>query len=276
MKFSIVTPVLNGMPDIRRCVGSVRNQRPVEVEHIVEDGCSTDGTVQWLSGQADVRVKSGPDQGMYDAINRGWLRADGDVLSWLNADEQYTPGALRRVEKELAEHPDADIIFGDCILVNSAGEAVATRREIPLRAWYVANGILYAQSGAMFFRRRVVETWGGIDSSRRIAGDMAWVLRLLKAGARIRHIPSFLVLFTVSGRNLSLDPRAADEIRQIRAASGGYRSAAARSIPRALRCLEKALRGCYQWRRIRYGYVLDETGRLKDHSARTGPFWRWA
>ena len=87
MKFSIVTPVMNGMPQIRRCVGSVRGQKEAGCEHIIQDGGSSDGTVEWLKTQPHLRVCAEADMGMYDAINRGWSRAAGEVLSWLNADE---------------------------------------------------------------------------------------------------------------------------------------------------------------------------------------------
>lgn len=91
-RFSVVTPTRNSLTKLKCCVGSVRGQTGVEVEHLVHDACSTDGTVGWLSGQNDLDSVSENDSGMYDAINRGWSRASGDIVSWLNSDEQYLPG----------------------------------------------------------------------------------------------------------------------------------------------------------------------------------------
>ena len=131
MKFSVVTPTRNALDKLKRCVGSVRGQTGVEIEHIVQDACSTDGTPEWLAGQADLLARSEQDAGMYDAINRGWGRATGDILSWLNSDEQYLPGTLEKVAGVFARNPEIDLIYGDALVVDAAGDLRAMRVRRP-------------------------------------------------------------------------------------------------------------------------------------------------
>src|SRR5580658_5685732 len=104
MRFSVVTPSFRQSLWLKLCVASVADQG-VEVEHIVQDACSDDGTLDWLLTDPRVQAFSEKDAGMYDAVNRGLRRASGEILSYLNCDEQYLPGALRAVETHFESHP---------------------------------------------------------------------------------------------------------------------------------------------------------------------------
>jgi len=263
------------MPQIRRCVGSVRNQRGVTLEYIVNDACSTDGTTAWIKDQADLLVESRPDQGMYDAINRGWSRATGDILSWLNADEQYLPGALEYVRDYFEANPDVDAIFGDYILVDVNGRPLGARKEIPLRRWYVANGVLYAQSCTIFVRRRVFDELGGFDISYRILGDVEWVLRLMEKGIKFSHMPRYLGLFTLTDRNLSLNRLAVEELNRVRGNCGAYRTSFGRFVPQLARRVEKLCRGCYGRHKVRYRFMKDEK-QYEEIEDKTGSLWQWS
>jgi glycosyltransferase involved in cell wall biosynthesis len=97
MKFSIVTPSFRNSQWLRLCVASVSDQQGVELEHIVQDSCSDDGTRDWLPHDQRVKAVIEKDSGMYDTANRGYRRARGDILAYLNCDEQYLPGALKAV-----------------------------------------------------------------------------------------------------------------------------------------------------------------------------------
>src|SRR5437773_84848 len=105
MKCSIVTPSFRNSAWLRLCVASVADQQGVEVEHIVQDAGSDDGTLDWLPTDPRVRAFVEKDSGMYDAINRGLRRASGDILGYLNCDEQYLPGALRAVKDFFEKNP---------------------------------------------------------------------------------------------------------------------------------------------------------------------------
>ena len=217
MLFSIATPTFNCLSQLKSCVGSVRRQQGVEVEHLVQDGGSTDGTPAWLAAQTGLKAVSERDAGMYDAINRAWARGRGDVFAWLNADEQYLPGTLAHVASVFDQHPEIDMLFGDTLIVNHDGRLLAARREIPLRAWYVKNGFLYALSCSLFFRSRLVQKgWLKFDTSYRLAGDFDLMLRLLAQGARCRHVSRYYALFGITGDNLSMNPRMEQEGEEIK------------------------------------------------------------
>jgi glycosyltransferase involved in cell wall biosynthesis len=283
-KFSIATPVFNGMPALARCIGSVRGQC-VDVQHVVQDGGSTDGSVEFLrkfesengnqrsgvSGQRPEGRCPGPgaysfmfssenDEGMYDAINKAWGKADGDILSWLNSDEQYLPGTLEKVADYFEAHPDVDAVFGNTIITDAEGHPYAARREIPLRKRYVANGILYALSCTTFYRRKLWDKgWLKLDTNYRYSSDADLALRLLDHGVRYGHINDYLALFGVeTGRNLSFLPAMKVESDQIKRKHGGF---AVRPLQRLVRCgrvAERVLKGCYRSETVRYAYAVDE------------------
>jgi glycosyltransferase involved in cell wall biosynthesis len=98
MNFSIITPSFRNSAWLKLCIASVADQQGVELEHIVQDSCSDDGTGDWLPNDPRVKAFIEKDAGMYDAVNRGYRRATGDILAYLNCDEQYLPGALAAVK----------------------------------------------------------------------------------------------------------------------------------------------------------------------------------
>src|SRR5665647_3272917 len=98
MKFSIITPSFRNSEWLKLCIASVADQSGVELEHIVQDSCSDDGTQDWLPHDPRVQAFIEKDGGMYDAVNRGYRRATGDILAYLNCDEQYLPDALAAVQ----------------------------------------------------------------------------------------------------------------------------------------------------------------------------------
>jgi len=97
VQFSIVTPSFRNSTWLKLCIASVADQQGVELEHIVQDSCSDDGTQDWLPRDPRVKAFIEKDAGMYDAVNRGFRRAAGDILAYLNCDEQYLPGGLATI-----------------------------------------------------------------------------------------------------------------------------------------------------------------------------------
>lgn len=260
MKFSIITPVFNGMPQLKCCIGSVRGQKAVEHEHIIQDGVSNDGTVDWLKTQTDLNFRSEPDKGMYDAINRGWSRAKGDILSWLNSDEQYLPGTLNLVREVFEEHHEVDAIYGNMVIVDEKGRPIAARREIPLRAVYVKNRFLYASSCTLFFRKTLLmRGLLKLNTAYRYSADADMILNLLQRGIRFFHIPKYLSLFGVNGNNLTLSPEMKAEGDIIRRKHGRLASPALRRAVIMMRYLEKLFSGCYRKDSFQYQYAVSET-----------------
>jgi glycosyltransferase involved in cell wall biosynthesis len=273
-QFSIATPTRNALPKLRRCVGSVRGQAGVSLEHQVQDAQSSDGTPAWLQQQADTHTglafRSEADAGMYDAINRAWQRSNGGILSWLNADEQYLPGTLAFVASYFEQHPDVDVLFGDYLVTDAEGRGVAWRKEVPYRRHYVVNGFLYLASCTLFYRRRLLDRGLlKLDTRYRYAADKDLILRLDAAGARIAHVPRCLSIFGIDGENLSTHPRALEENEAVRVAHG----ARPRWLRPALtvgRRVERLLRGAYRSEEMQYQYAIDEHPHYAVKSARLG------
>ncbi len=185
LPLSVVTPSYRNSQWLRLCVASVADQG-FPVEHIVQDAGSDDGTLDWLPNDARVKAFIEPDRGMYDAINRGWRRASGEILAYLNCDEQYLPGALTRVKTFFQAHPEVDVVFGDVVMVDADGRYLCHRKvQTPLK-WHTWVCHLSTLSCATFIRRRLVD--GGrfpFDPTYRCGGDGEWMLRLLQASVRM-------------------------------------------------------------------------------------------
>jgi glycosyltransferase involved in cell wall biosynthesis len=126
VRFSIVTPSLRQLAWLKRAVRSVADQG-VELEHLIQDGGSGAELENWIHRQNTPRLVVETDSGMYDALNRGFSRATGDIWAWLNCDEQYLPGALAAVETEFAAHPETDVLLADNFIIDSAGRYLAHR-----------------------------------------------------------------------------------------------------------------------------------------------------
>lgn len=258
MKFSIVTPTYNHLNSLKRAVGSVRGQKEAETEHIIQDGASTDGSREWLARQSDLIAYSAKDNGMYDAINQGWRRATGDILSWLNADEQYLPGTLNHVQEFFHKRNDVDVVFGNFIIVDSTGNPLAARRFGPLRPLYVKNSYLYAASCTLFFRRRLWDKgWLNFDTKYRMLDDMDLILWLMRHHVKIVYFSAYLGLFGVDGGNISTDPGAETELTHIRKK---YKAMDIRLFRKGILLgwyLERALRGGFFPDNLQYAYAED-------------------
>jgi len=216
MQFSIVTPSFRNSQWLRLCIASVADQQGVEVEHIVQDACSDDGTQEWLRAEPRVKAFIEKDQGMYDAVNRGFRRSTGDLLAYLNCDEQYLPGALRSVEQFFHEHPEIDVVFGNVVLVDADGGYLSHRKmQTPLKyhSWVCHLSTLTC---ATFFRRRVVFDYGFLfDPGLRTAGDGEWMVRMLRSSIKMAALGQFTSAFTRTGTNIGIGPAAQRENREL-------------------------------------------------------------
>jgi len=118
---SIVTPSFNQAPFLRRTIESVLTQDYPHIEYILVDGGSTDGSqaiIEEYAGRV-AHWESLPDQGQTDAINKGFARATGKYLAWLNSDDVYQPGAIAEAVDYLEAHPDVGMVYGDCTFINA-------------------------------------------------------------------------------------------------------------------------------------------------------------
>lgn len=202
---SILTPTFNQARYLGDAIGSVRMQGLPSVEHIVTDGASTDGTVDLLRGCPDVRWDSRPDDGMSSALNRAASMARGEIIGWLNSDDYYMPGCLWTVQEYFARHPEADVIHGDSIWVDSEGRLVKARSDHRMTWSTLVYYTCYVQSTTCFFRRRLLDRgllhW---DETLKYQMDRELFLRMAQAGVHFAYLPSVLAAFRWHGANASL------------------------------------------------------------------------
>lgn len=197
MKISVITVCLNNVKTLQRTLKSVAYQDWSNVEHILIDGGSTDGTLDVIERHRSSLeyFSSGPDAGIYDAINKGLLVASGEIICTLNADDYYpSSGILSLVEKKMRD-TKLDILMGDVEFFNSASPERTTRRyrSDRFKPSRLAWGWMPAHP-ALFLKRSVVDLVGNFNKDYRIAGDFEYIARIFKNHQlRYEHIPEVLV-----------------------------------------------------------------------------------
>ncbi len=220
MKFSIVTPSFNQGRFLPDCLVSVQSQVDVNWEHIVIDGGSTDNTQDVLRAHPQVQRVCEPDQGQSDAINKGFRRASGDWVMWLNADDYLRPGALAAVQTFATAHPDTDVIYGDCDYVDEQGRFIRHKREGRFNLQMLLFYGCYIPSTATFLNRRILrvgQVGHLLDVSYHVCMDLEYYLRLARHGYRFEHLPISLACFRWHGQNASIrmDARGKKEFLQL-------------------------------------------------------------
>lgn len=195
MELSIVTPCFNSIRWISLCVQAVRHAcAGIRYEHIVCDGGSTDGTVEFLRNQSDVRLISGPDRGMYDALNKGMAAARGRIFGHLNVDEQYNRRGLARALGRLKE-PKVDAVFGPTIMLDEELRFLYLYNQV-VRPWPMdVEYQMPVQTCSLLFHQRI---WGRFPypAEFRMAGDHVWVRKQFQLGWNLVSQRQAIGIFT--------------------------------------------------------------------------------
>ncbi len=244
-KFSIITPSFRQLDWLKLCAASIADQQGVEVEHIVQDAgtegiadcglriaesagaeCCTPVTGEALRAAKPgytLRVVSEKDNGMYDAVNRGLRRASGEILAYLNCDEQYLPGALAGVADFFEAHPNVDVVFGNVVVVNESGQYLCSREVLLPKlyhAWVCTLGVFTA---ATFFRRNVIDRHGVFfPDDWRVIGDALWVIELLRKKMPMAVLGGFTTAFTETGANLGTHSSAKSELKRLQSSAPAW------------------------------------------------------
>lgn len=216
MKFSIITTTYNAAANLQHCFASISEQE-MPVEHIVVDGASTDETVEIIEKHRSLitRYVSEPDQGIYDALNKGIKMATGDVIGILHADDFYADNnVLMRVSK-IFEHEDVDACYGDLVYVKKQAEICKpeTVRDKPNKIYkihrYWKSSQFYPRKfywgwmpphPTFFVRRSVYDKYGAFRLDLGTAADYELMLRfLLKHRIKSAYIPEVLICMRTGG-----------------------------------------------------------------------------
>lgn len=204
MDFTIITPSLNYGRYLGDCLASVATQEGVSLEHLVIDGGSNDSSAEVVARFPHVVWSQEPDTGMSDAINKGFNRATGDWVMWLNADDRLRPGALAALRPFL-QRLSADIVYGNWNFVNEAGDLI---RPVYSPCWskfvHVHHHCFVASTAAFYRKASVIDPGYRLREDFRYVMDGEFYARLDAAGMRFNHVPVTMADFRLHGDNASL------------------------------------------------------------------------
>lgn len=197
-KLSVITIVYNNVRDIERTVKSVVTQTYPNIEYIVVDGASTDGTLGILNRYRDQikQLISEPDKGIYDAMNKGLRHGTGDYVLFMNSgDEIYAPDTVAKI---FATEPDADIYYGETEMINDEGQSLGQRRhKAPEQfTWRDFKHGMSISHQAIYIKRSLTEPY---DPRYSLSADIAWILQAAKKAKKIVNVHQYVARYLVGG-----------------------------------------------------------------------------
>ena len=210
LRFSIITPTFNRRDMLVEALGSVERQDWPEIEHIVVDGGSTDGTLELVTSRPALRLIGGPDEGIYDALNKGIAAATGDVVCFLNSDDAFEPGALKAAVEGFIEEPACESVCGAARLV-AGDETIEVydrdedKRLISARTALLGPAIINAR----FFRKAALDRIGPFSLTYRISADRDFLMRAVSLGLRTKAIAPLVYTYRRHHGSLSFSGDAA-------------------------------------------------------------------
>lgn len=188
-RVTIITPSFNQAQFLEQTLQSVLSQGYPNLEYLVVDGGSTDGSVEIIQRHADSLVwwVSEPDHGQAEAVNKGLARASGEIIGWLNSDDLYESGAIAAAVKAFADHPECALVHGDVRAVDAEG---CTTNLLSYGNWGLDGLMCFQIMGqpSVFIRRSAVEQGGTLDLSYHYLLDHEWWLRLAQFGG-VAYVP---------------------------------------------------------------------------------------
>ncbi len=223
---SIITPSFNQAQFLERTIQSVLNQDYPRIEYIVIDGGSTDGSVEIIKKyQRGISAwVSEPDRGQTEAINKGFNRANGEILAWLNSDDTYHhPHAVSEAVEYLIQNPNVAMVYADCNFINEADQIIGKFNAKQTDYRRLRAGYVHIPQQTMFFRAADWKALGPLDPSFYFAMDYDLWTRLAKH-APLKYLPgktwANFRIHTSSKTNVA-DQRGWDEMLRVHYRAGG-------------------------------------------------------
>lgn len=203
-KISIITSVYNNRDTIAEAIDSVLSQTYKNIEYIIVDGGSSDGTVEIVRGYGDRITKfvSERDRGIYDGLNKGVLLATGDVIGFLHSDDLYANDKIIALIAKEFEKGDFDGVYGDLVYTPKSDTDKVLRywKSRKFEAGLLKKGWMPAHP-TLFLKRAVYKKFGEFDISFKIAADYDFMLRILKGGIKVSYLPTVLYKMRVGGES---------------------------------------------------------------------------
>lgn len=221
---SIVTPSYNQAQFLEETIQSVLAQDYANIEYIVVDGGSDDGSVEIIQryqGKISWWV-SEPDQGQTDAINKGFARADGEILAWINSDDTYQPQAVSACVNYLVANPEVGLVYGDANFIDQSGNVIGKFNAQQTSYKRLRRGGVYIPQQAAFWRANLWQQVGPLDPSYYFAMDYDLWVRLARI-TRIQYLPQHWANFRLhdDAKTISEDARCWPEMLRIHRRDGG-------------------------------------------------------
>jgi glycosyltransferase involved in cell wall biosynthesis len=225
-RVSIITPSFNQAKFLRRTVESVLSQDYQNIEYIIIDGGSTDGSLEIIKDYESQLAywESIPDHGQTDAINKGFAKASGKYLAWLNSDDIYQPGAITEAVNYLENHPDVGMVYGDCTFIDAQDQRIGLFPAAQTDYARLRRGYVHIPQQSSFFRADLWKKVGPLDPSFYFAMDYDLWVRL--AGeAPLVYLPGHLwASFRLHGdaKTIAADDRCWPEMLRVHYREGGH------------------------------------------------------
>ena len=223
---SIVTPSYNQVAYLEETIRSVLNQDYQNLEYIIVDGGSKDGSLEIIEKHANELAwwVSESDRGQTDAINKGFSRAKGEILAWINSDDTYLPGAISESVEFLDSHPDIGLVYGDANLVDEDGEVIGRFPARQTDKRRLMRGHVHIPQQASFFRADIWRLVGPLDPSFYFAMDYDLWVRISQQSP-IEYYPRLWANFRLHGdaKSIAADDRCWPEMVRVHRREGGSR-----------------------------------------------------
>jgi glycosyltransferase involved in cell wall biosynthesis len=221
---SIITPSFNQAHYLEETILSVLNQDYPNLEYLIVDGGSQDGSLEIIRKYAHRLAwwVSEKDQGQTDAINKGFAHANGDILAWLNSDDTYQPGAISQAVAYLQAHPEAAMVYGDANLIDQQGQVIGKFPARQTDYQRLRQGFVHIPQQAAFFRAELWRKVGPLDPSFYFAMDYDLWVRIARV-APLHYHPQYWANFRLhdSGKSVISDDRCWPEMLRVHYRDGG-------------------------------------------------------
>ena len=222
---SIITPSFNQARYLEATINSVLGQDYPRIEYIIVDGGSTDGSVDVIQKYAGRLAwwVSEQDKGQTDAINKGFNRATGDILAWLNSDDTYNPGAIGQAVKYLIENPEVGLVYADCNFIDEDSQVIGKFNAAQTDLRRLREGYVHIPQQTMFFRAKYWKELGPLDPSFYFAMDYDLWIRIA-AHAPFKYLAGKIwanFRLHTSGKTVAADDRCWPEMLRVHYRDGG-------------------------------------------------------
>jgi len=223
-RVSIVTPSYNQAQFLDETIQSVLSQDYPNIEYIIVDGGSQDGSVEIIQRYSDRLAwwVSEPDRGQTDALNKGFSRVTGDILAWINSDDTYLPGAISDAVAFLQKNPDVGMVYGDAHLVDENGQFMGVFPARQTDYHRLMRGFVHIPQQSAFFRANLWKQVGPLDQTIYFAMDYDLWVRLAKV-SKLVYYPRLWANFRLQGQAKSVisDHRCYPDMLRIHRREGG-------------------------------------------------------